>query len=105
MGSLSESNKYNKAMNDSLSINSVDNKSKLENTSLNLDNLNNNQISIIQSETRESTKITELKEEIFPYKFIWNQGGKNVKIAGTFLENWRKEVDMEKNINNGLFEI
>ena len=93
MGSLSESNKYNKAMNDSLSINSVDNKSKLENTSLNLDNLNNNQISIIQSETRESTKITELKEEIFPYKFIWNQGGKNVKIAGTFLENWRKEQD------------
>lgn len=104
MGSLSESNKYNRTMNDSLSINSVDYKLKLENTSLNVDNFNNNQLSIIQSETRESTKITELKEETIPYKFIWNQGGKNVKIAGTFLENWKKEVEMEKDINNDLFE-
>ena len=57
MGSLSESNKYNKAMNDSLSINSVDNKSKLENTSLNLDNLNNNQISIIHKRKHENNRI------------------------------------------------
>ena len=105
MGSLSESQKYNKTMNDSSSMNSVENKLKSENTSLNIDNLNNIQSSIIQSETRESTKITELKEETYPYNFIWNQGGKSVKIAGTFLDNWKKEVEMEKNINNGLFEI
>ena len=105
MGSLSESQKYNKTMNDSSSMNSVENKLKSENTSLNVDNLNNIQSSMIQSETRESTKITELKEETYPYNFIWNQGGKSVKIAGTFLDNWKKEVEMEKNINNGLFEI
>ena len=105
MGSLSESQKYNKALNDSLSITSVEYKLKSENTSLNIDNLNNIQSSMIQSETRESTKITELKEESFPYNFIWNKGGKSVKIAGTFLDNWKKEVEMEKNINNGIFEI
>ena len=105
MGSLAENQKYNKAMNDSLSMNSVDYKLKSENASLNNDNLNNIPSSIIQSETRESTKITELKEETYPYNFIWNQGGKDVKIVGTFLDNWKKEVEMEKNINNGSFEI
>ena len=104
MGSLNESQNYNKTKNDSLSINSVEYKLKSENTSLNIDNSNNIQSSMIQSETRENTKITELKEETYPYNFIWNQGGKSVKITGTFLDNWKKEVEMEKNINNGIFE-
>lgn len=107
MGSSNEIQKkiINKRMNDSLSINSVDYKLKLENASSYQDNINNTLSSHIQSDTRESTKVSELKEETFPYKFIWNKGGKSVKIAGTFLDNWRIEKELKKNINSGLFEI
>lgn len=105
MGSLSENQKYiNRRINDSLSISSVDYKLKLGSVSSNVINFNNNQSVNVQSDTRENTKITELKEDYIPFKFIWNKGGNNVKISGTFLDNWKNEIELEKNINTGLFE-
>ena len=84
-------------MNDSLSVISIDNKLKMGYEPSNKILLNNNQSSIMQSETRENTKIPELKEETVPYKFLWNKGGNNVKILGTFIYNWQKVLEMKKN--------
>jgi hypothetical protein len=92
-------------MNDSLSVSSIDNKLKIGYESSNKILLNNNQSSIMQSETRENTKISELKEETVPYKFLWKEGGNNVKISGTFLDNWEKVLEMKKIINTDIFEI
>jgi len=65
---------------------------------------NKNQ-SLVQSETREDTKIENIKEQNIPYKFEWKEGGTDVKIAGTFLENWTKLEKMEKNKKTGIYEI
>ena len=92
-------------MNDSLSVSSIDNKLKIGYESSNKILLNNNQSSIMQSETRENTKISELKEETIPYKFLWKEGGNNIKISGTFLDNWQKVLEMKKIINTDIFEI
>ena len=106
MGSMSETKKINsQKLNDSLSVSSADYKTNIESICSNKDYMNSNLSSNIQSETRENTKISEIKEETFPYKFIWNLGGENVKITGTFLDNWEKELEMKKNIKTGYFEI
>lgn len=106
MGSVNETKKFNsQKLNDSLSVSSADYKTNIESVCSNKDYINSNISSNIQSDTRENTKISEIKEETFPYKFIWNQGGKNVKITGTFLDNWEKELEMKKNIKTGYFEI
>ena len=106
MGSTSETKKINnEKTNDSISISSIDYKLNPENTYSNKDYTNNNPLSNIQSDTRETTKLSEIKEETYPYKFIWNAGGKIVKITGSFLDNWKKIKEMKKNINNGNFEI
>ena len=106
MGSVNETKKFNsQKLNDSLSVSSADYKTNIESVCSNKDYINSNISSIIQSDTRENTKISEIKEETFPYKFIWNQGGKNVKITVTFLDNWEKELEMKKNIKTGYFEI
>ena len=103
--SLSDIQRNNKRMNDSLSVSSIDNKLKMGYESSNKILLNNNQSSIMQSETRENTKISELKEETVPYKFLWNKGDNNVKISGAFLDNWQKVLEMKKIINTDIFEI
>ena len=106
MGSSSDIHKnYNKNMNDSISICSVDYKLKKDNSISYRDHIKLHLPSIHHSDTRENTKISELKEETFAYKFIWSQGGKNVKLAGTFLDNWQKEIELQKNIKSGLFEV
>ena len=106
MGSTSETKKNNnEKINDSISISSMEDKLNVDNTYSNKDYINNNPLSNIQSDTRDTTKISEIKDETFPYKFIWNAGGKIVKIAGTFLDNWKKAKEMKKNINSGNFEI
>ena len=58
-----------------------------------------------QSETREDTKVTIVNEQKIPYKFEWKEGGNNVKIAGSFLDNWKIKIDMKKNPMSGIFEI
>ena len=99
MGSVNETKKFNsQKLNDSLSVSSADYKTNIESVCSNKDYINSNISSNIQSDTRENTKISEIKEETFPYKFIWNAGGKIVKIAGTFLDNWKKH-----HLQNKLF--
>ena len=67
-------------MNDPLSVSSIDNKLKIGYESSNKILLNNNQSSIIQSETRENTK-----------------------ISGAFLDNWRKVLEMKKIIDRYIW--
>ena len=69
-------------------------------------NLNNkNQSTNNQSETAENTKIIEPKVHKVPFKFEWKEGGGNVQIAASFLDNWKKQVEMKKNLNTGFFEV
>ena len=64
-----------------------------------------NQSTYGQSETTENTKKMDLNEKKVQYKFEWKEGGYDVKIAGSFLNNWKDLINMEKNINTGFFEI
>lgn len=57
-----------------------------------------------QSETAENTKI-DLNDKKISYRFEWKEGGNNVKIAGSFLNDWKEKIDMKKNNNTGCFEI
>ena len=66
-------------------------------------NINNNYQSQVQSETAENTKI-ELNEKI-PYKFEWKEGGNEVKISGSFLDDWKKKEELKKNLTTGEYEI
>ena len=69
-------------------------------------NLNNkNQSTNNQSETAENSKIIESKVQKVPFKFEWKEGGGNVEIAASFLDNWKKQVEMKKNLNTGFFEV
>jgi hypothetical protein len=69
-------------------------------------NLNNkNQSTNNQSETAENSKIIEPKVQKVPFKFEWKEGGGNVEIAASFLDNWKKQVEMKKNLNTGFFEV
>ena len=63
-----------------------------------------NQSSNDQSETTENTKIIDSNDKI-PFKFEWKEGGNDVKISGSFLDNWKQQLDMKKNLKTGYFEI
>ena len=67
--------------------------------------LNKNQSTNIQTETSEDSKIIMSSENNIPFKFGWREGGTNVKIIGSFLDNWKKQVEMTKNLNTGFFEV
>jgi 5'-AMP-activated protein kinase regulatory beta subunit len=58
-----------------------------------------------QSETRDNTKVTMISEQKIRYKFEWKEGGDEVKIAGSFLDNWNKREEMKKNLSTGIYEI
>ena len=66
--------------------------------------ISNNQSSNAQSETTENTKIIDSNDKI-PFKFQWKEGGNNVKISGSFLDNWKQQLDMKKNEKTGYFEV
>ena len=53
-------------------------------------NKQNTTQSLNQSETTEKTKISELNDTL-PYTFEWKEGGNDVKITGSFLENWTRQ--------------
>ena len=52
-----------------------------------------------------NNKISNNKEELVPYKFEWNGSANEVKIAGSFLDNWEKSLPMIKNNEKNNFEI
>lgn len=103
MGTISSVSKEIKhyKKNDSLDESS-EYESKTLNSSKNINKINQSQM---QSETRENTKEANLNEQKISCKFEWKEGGSDVKIAGAFLENWTKKVDMSKNLSTGDYEI
>ena len=78
---------------------------ELKSQSLLQESLNKNQSTNIQTETAENSKIIVSSEIKIPFKFEWREGGTSVKLAGSFLDNWKKQVEMTKNINTGFFEV
>lgn len=104
MGSISSNSKENYSrIKESKEESSYDYELKTENTTK---NKNEKNISTIgQSETSEYTKILDSNELKIPYKFEWKEGGCDVKIAGSFLNNWKEQKIMKKNLNTGFFEI
>lgn len=65
--------------------------------------LNKNK-SFQQSETTENTKKTETND-LIPIKFEWKEGANDVKISGSFLENWKGQETLQKNPYNDTYEI
>ena len=55
------------------------------------------------SSTKESKK--EFNNDLIQYTFKWKDGGESVKITGSFLENWKKQESMSKNIITNCYEI
>ena len=70
-----------------------------------LKKMNNKYQSQAQSETRENTKVTVINDQKISYKFEWKDGGNEVKIAGSFLDNWSRQEEMKKNLSSGIYEI
>ena len=64
-----------------------------------------NQSTNNQSETTENSRIIDLNEKTIPFKFEWKEGGNEVKITGSFLNNWKEQMYMKKNLSTGFFEI
>jgi 5'-AMP-activated protein kinase regulatory beta subunit len=56
------------------------------------------------TESTFNTK-NEINEEKIPFKFEWIEGGSEVFIAGTFLDNWKTFKRLEKNSATGIFEV
>lgn len=69
-----------------------------------LKNSDNNAQSVYQSDTTQNTKKAELND-LVPHKFEWLEGGTNVKISGSFLDDWRREEPMIFNSENNIYEI
>ena len=70
-----------------------------------LKKINNKFQSQAQSETRENTKVTVINDQKIPYKFEWKDGGNDVRITGSFLDNWSRKEEMKKNLSTGVYEI
>ena len=66
---------------------------------------NKNQSTNVQSETTENIKIQEPNDNKIKFKFEWKEGGSNVEMSGSFLDNWKKKEKLEKNPNTGFFEV
>lgn len=76
-----------------------------ESSEYSLKHINNKIQSQGQSETRENTKVTQINEQKIPFKFEWKDGGIEVKITGSFLDNWTRQEYMKKNASTGIHEI
>jgi 5'-AMP-activated protein kinase regulatory beta subunit len=66
---------------------------------------NKNQSTNVQSETTENIKIQEPNDNKIKFKFEWKEGGSNVEMCGSFLDNWTKKEKLEKSPNTGFFEV
>lgn len=74
-------------------------KNLIQNTS------NKNQSTNVQSETTENIKIQEPNDNKIKFKFEWKEGGSNVQMSGSFLDNWKNKEKLEKNPQTGFFEV
>lgn len=66
---------------------------------------NKNQSTNVQSETTENIKMQEPNDNKINIKFEWKEGGSNVEMSGSFLDNWKKKEKLEKNPTTGIFEV
>jgi len=64
----------------------------------------NNATYVAANNFKNITKEEKKNDDKFSYKFIWNEGGKNVQLSGEFLNNWKDKLDMKKNENQGYYE-
>ena len=76
-----------------------------ESSEYSLKNINSIIQSQGQSETRENTKVTVIKDQKIPFKFEWKDGGNEVLLTGSFLDNWTRQLELKKNLSNGIHEI
>ena len=60
--------------------------------------------SLHQSETTENTKAPE-SNDLIPFKFEWKESGTDVKISGSFLDNWDRKEPLKFNNETKSYEI
>lgn len=60
--------------------------------------------SLHQSETTENTKVHE-SNDLIPFKFEWKESGTDVKISGSFLDNWDRKEPLKFNSETKSYEI
>ena len=60
--------------------------------------------SLHQSETTENTKVPE-SNDLIPFKFEWKERGTDVKISGSFLDNWDRKEPLKFNNESKSYEI
>ena len=60
--------------------------------------------SLHQSETAENTKVPE-SNDLIPFKFEWKESGTDVKISGSFLDNWDRKEPLKFNSETKSYEI
>ena len=60
--------------------------------------------SLHQSETTENTKVPE-SNDLIPFKFEWKESGTDVKISGSFLDNWDRKEPLKFNNESKSYEI
>jgi hypothetical protein len=60
--------------------------------------------SLHQSETTENTKVPE-SNDLIPFKFEWKESGTDVKISGSFLDNWDRKEPLKFNNETKSYEI
>ena len=60
--------------------------------------------SLHQSETTENTKVPE-SNDLIPFKFEWKESGTDVKISGSFLDNWDRKEPLKFNSESKSYEI
>jgi len=104
MGTVSSTSK-SKEINSRL-YDSQNESSEYEKTINSIKNINNKYNSYQgQSETTENTKTADINEQKISYKFEWKEGGNEVKITGSFLDNWSRHEELKKNIITGVYEV
>jgi len=60
-------------------------------------------VSFQQTETSQTSK--KESNDLIRFKFEWKEGGNDIKIAGSFLENWQKQEPMKKNLATNFYEF
>ena len=115
MGSkLSKSQTDSKITDDSLQYSTPNNNTIINPEVNKLSNEKNTDTTLLTGTTAETisqeinnvnNKISNNKEEIVPYKFEWNGTANEVKIAGSFIDNWENSLPMIKNNEKNNFEI
>ena len=84
-------------------LSDYDNYNDKENKNNYDDNYNkNNDFTEKTEETHADTNMSKNKQNF--YTFIWDEGGENVKLIGSF-SNWKQKYEMEKDEKDGVYKF